>query len=147
MNKFVWIFLALLSGALLPVQAGLNTRLGKVIDSPLYAALISFLVGTIALVAYILITRQSFTWSSLAAVPAHLWTGGLIGAFFVAAIIFIFPQLGPGLSFGLIVTGQMVVSIILEHKNILVAQPHPVNLMKLCGVALVIIGVIIIRKY
>ena len=147
MNKLIWILLALLCGAFLPIQAGLITRLGKMIESPMYASLFSFVVGTVALLAYIIITRQSFSWAGAKEVPGYLWTGGLLGAFYISMIILIFPQLGPGLTFGLIVAGQMVVSVILEHKNILVNQAHAINPIKLCGVALVIIGVIIIRKY
>lgn len=40
--KFTWMFIAFLSGAVLPIQAGLNTKLGKSIESPVFAALISF---------------------------------------------------------------------------------------------------------
>jgi len=46
-----------------------------------------------------------------------------------------------------VVAGQMIVSVLLEHNNILVAQQNPINVMKLLGIGLVIAGVIIIRKY
>jgi transporter family-2 protein len=147
MNNSIWIFVALLSGAFLPIQAGLNTKLGKTLDSPLYAALASFLVGTIGIIAYILITRQTVSWSGIKDAPAYTWLGGLLGAFYITVIVLVFPKLGPGLTFGLIVGGQMVVSIILEHFNVLVTQQNPVNMMKIIGVILVVAGVIIIRKY
>jgi len=53
----------------------------------------------------------------------------------------------PGLTFGLVVAGQMLLSLVLEHFNILVAQQSPINAMKVLGMALVVVGVIIIRKY
>lgn len=147
MNKLTWIILTLIAGALLPVQAGLNAKLGKAAASPIYAALISFLVGTAGLIIYIVITGQTLSWSGLKNAPAHIWLGGLIGAFYIAVMVLAFPALGPGLTFGLIVAGQMVLSIFLEHFNILVAQPNPVNWMRILGMVLVIGGVIIIRKY
>jgi transporter family-2 protein len=55
--------------------------------------------------------------------------------------------LGPGLTFALIVAGQMLFTVVLEHFNVLVAQPHPMNFPRLIGVLLVIAGAIIIRKY
>jgi transporter family-2 protein len=147
MDKFSWIILALLSGAFLPIQAGLNTKLGKTLESPLYSALVSFVVGTVGLIIYILVTRQTMSLSGIKEAPSYVWVGGLLGAFYITVIVVVFPKLGPGLTFGLIVAGQMVVSLVLEHFNILVAQQTPVNFMKVVGVLLVIAGVIIIRKY
>lgn len=46
-----WLLLALplLSGAMMPVQAGVNAQLAQRIDSVLAASLISFVVGSLAL--------------------------------------------------------------------------------------------------
>lgn len=147
MNKLMWIALAFLSGAFLPIQAGLNTKLGKAAESPVYASMLSFAVGTLGLITYILITKQSMSWAGVREAPAHVWLGGLLGAFYVTVIILAFPKLGPGLTFGLVVAGQMIISILLEHFNILVAQQNSMSFMKLLGVLLVVAGVIIIRKF
>ncbi len=143
----MWIALAFLSGAFLPIQAGLNAKLGKAAESPVYASMLSFAVGTLGLLTYILITKQSMSWAGVREAPAHVWLGGLLGAFYVTVIILAFPKLGPGLTFGLVIAGQMIVSILLEHFNILVAQQNSISLMKLFGVLLVVAGVIIIRKF
>lgn len=147
MDKIIWIFLALLAGAFLPIQAGLNARLGKEAANPVYASLLSFVVGAAGLLIYILLTRQTLSWEGVKAAPAWAWAGGLLGAFYVTVIIFAFPKLGPGMTFGLIVAGQMIISILLEHFNLLVAQQSSVSIMKLIGIALIVAGVIIIRKY
>ncbi|RZJ66934.1 MAG: DMT family transporter [Flavobacterium sp.] len=147
MNKVIWIALVLLSGAFLPIQAGLNAKLGKAAGNPVYASLFSFAVGAVGLVAYILITRQTVSWSGVKDAPGYVWAGGLLGAFYVTFILLAFPKLGPGLTFGLVVAGQMIVSVLLEHFNILVAQPNPMSFMKLLGIALIVAGVVIIRKY
>ena len=147
MNKLMWIALAFLSGAFLPIQAGLNAKLAKAAESPVYASMLSFAVGTLGLITYILITKQSMSWAGVREAPAHVWLGGLLGAFYVTIIILAFPKLGPGLTFGLVVAGQMIISILLEHFNILVAQQNSMSFMKLLGVLLVVAGVIIIRKF
>lgn len=147
MNKLMWIALAFLSGAFLPIQAGLNAKLGKAAESPVYASMLSFAIGTLGLITYILITKQSMSWAGVREAPAHVWLGGLLGAFYVTVIILAFPKLGPGLTFGLVVAGQMIISILLEHFNILVAQQNSMSFMKLLGVMLVVAGVIIIRKF
>lgn len=146
-NKILWIILAFLSGAFLPIQAGMNAKLGKAAASPVYASMFSFVVGIAGIILYILLTRQTVSWAGVKEAPAYAWLGGLLGAFYVTVIILAYPKLGPGLTFGLVVAGQMIVSVFLEHYNILVVQQNPVNYMKILGVILVIAGVIILRKY
>ena len=147
MGKVIWIVLTLVAGAFLPIQAGLNTRLGKAIASPVYASLISFFVGLVGLLIYILITRQTVSFSGIKDSPGYIWIGGLLGAFYITVIIFAFPVLGPGVTFGLIVAGQMVVSILLAHFNILVVHQSSISFLKIFGVLLIVAGVIIIRRY
>ena len=143
----MWIALAFLSGSFLPIQAGLNAKLGKTVESPVYASMLSFVIGALGLITYILITKQSMSWAGVREAPAHVWIGGLLGAFYVTIIILAFPKLGPGFTFGLVVAGQMIISILLEHFNILVAQQNSISFMKMIGVLLVVAGVIIIRRF
>ena len=145
--KITWIIVALLSGAFLPIQAGLNTRLGKSIESPVHASLFSFVIGALAVVPYVTLTRQHVAWIALKTTPVYTWIGGVLGAFYVTAIILAFPRIGPALTFGLVVTGQMVISVLLDHFNILVAQHHSINIWRLLGIVFIVAGVIIIRKF
>jgi transporter family-2 protein len=147
MNNNNWILITLLGGAVLPIQAGINAKLGKAAESPLHATAISFIVGLIGLILYIIITKQSFSLAGIKGAPAYAWLGGLFGAFYVTVVILSFKELGPALTFGLIVAGQMICSVLLEHFKILVAQPNPISMYRLIGVAFVVVGVIIIRKF
>lgn len=147
MDKIIWIVLTLLSGVFLPIQAGLNSKLSKSIESSIYASLISFVVGAIGLLTYILVTRQTLSVSGLKSAPNYVWLGGLLGAFYIAVTNMAFPKLGPGLTFGLVIAGQMSISLFLEHHGILVAQQNPINYMRIFGLILVVVGVVIIRKY
>jgi bacterial/archaeal transporter family-2 protein len=147
MTKFILIALAFISGAFLPLQAALNTRLGKSVGNPVYASMFSFIVGAFGIALYILFTKQSFSWAGVRSAPVYAWIGGLLGAFYVTVIIFLFPKLGPGLTFGLVIAGQMILAALLEHFNILVAQPHPMNFLRVLGILLVIAGVILLRLF
>ncbi|MBW2093830.1 MAG: DMT family transporter [Deltaproteobacteria bacterium] len=51
----LYIVLAVLAGFCLPTQAGINAQLSIFTHSSVMAATISFAVGTIALVAYVLL--------------------------------------------------------------------------------------------
>jgi transporter family-2 protein len=147
MGKIVWIVVAFLAGAFLPLQGGLNALLGKEVKSPMFASLISFIIGTLLIALYIVVTGQSLSWEGMRNVPWYGWLGGLFGAYCLTAIILAFPNLGPGLTFGLLVAGQMMISVILEHFGILIAEPHSISLMRVLGVFLVMGGVVMVRVF
>jgi transporter family-2 protein len=145
--KTFFIILTVLAGCVLPFQGAINGRLGKSIGSPVFASLISFLIGTIALLLYGIITQSSFRLQSIKQVPAFEWTGGILGAFYVLVVVLMLPRLGAALAFSLIVAGQMAVSMWLDHAGILVSVQHPINIWRVLGLCLIISGVIIVRRF
>jgi transporter family-2 protein len=147
MGKIIWILVAFLAGAFIPMQGGVNAFLGKEVKSPMHASLFSFAIGTIILLLYVILTKQTVSWEGVKSAPWFAWLGGFLGAYCLTAILFSFPRLGPGLTFGLVVAGQMIISVALEHFNILVAQPHPITLPRILGIVLMVGGVILIRLF
>ena len=129
------------------MQAALNSRMGRAIESPAYATLISFVVGTIAVALYIVFTRQHVAWQGNKTVTWFTWLAGGLGVFYIMVSILAFPRIGPALTFALVVGGQMIMALLLEHFGLLGAQQNSINLWRILGVALIIGGVIIIRKF
>ncbi|HEY8403090.1 MAG TPA: DMT family transporter [Flavobacteriales bacterium] len=146
MEKYIWVIVSFLAGAFLPIQAGINAKLGKAASSPAVASLLSFFVGLMALIVYVLVTQQNYSLKGLKEAPAYTWTGGLIGAFYVTIIILAFPRIGPGLTFGLVIAGQLLLSIIMEHYQLLGAHHHPVNIARVIGMLLIVAGVVLIKR-
>ncbi|WP_372715715.1 DMT family transporter [Novipirellula sp.] len=147
MAKLIWILMALAAGTALPLQGGVNAKLGKAGASPAHAAFISFAVGTVALLSYILLTKQTVSWTGIRQLPPQYWIGGILGATYVTIVILVFPKLGPGLAFSLIVAGQMAMALLLEHYNILVAQQQSVSLGRIMGVVLIVVGVVFLKRF
>lgn len=147
MDKIFWIAIVIAAGAMLPVQAGLNAKVGKALESPVHASFLSFVVGAIALALYLLVTRQPAQWQHWRDIPPVAWSAGALGAIYVTITVLAFPRLGAPLTFGLIVTGQLLITLLLDHFKILVAVQHPVNFYRLLGVALIIAGVVLIRRF
>lgn len=146
MEKYLWVIVSFFAGAFLPIQAGINAKLGKAANSPAMASLLSFLVGLMALIVYLIVSQQNYSIKGLKEAPSYAWTGGLIGAFYVTVIIFAFPKIGPGLTFGLVIAGQLLLSIIMEHFQLLGAHHHPINLSRIIGMLLIVGGVVLIKK-
>lgn len=147
-NTYYYLFIALLAGAMMPTQAATNNKMATFVDSPVLAAFISFLVGTIALLVYLLLTGVPLT--NVAAVreaPAIAWVGGLLGAFFVAASVTLVPRLGVALTFSLIIAGQMIVTLVIDHFGLLGLDVKPVNWLRIAGIILITGGVGLIRRF
>jgi len=138
----------LAAGTVAPLQAGLNGKMGRAIGDPFYAALISFAVGTLGLFCYALITRVEFANIRHAAnIHWTVWTAGLLGAFYVTAILILTPKLGSALTFGLIVAGQLGMALFLDHFGLLGLPVQVLSWQRLLGISLITAGVILIRKY
>jgi len=142
------LFIALAAGMLAPLQAGLNGKMGRAIESPVYAALISFAVGTLALFCYALATRINFTNIRYAA-DTHwsVWSAGFLGAFYVTATIILTPRLGAALTFSLVVAGQLIMAVFMDHFGLLGVSIQPLSWQRFAGIALITAGVLLIRKF
>ncbi len=117
-------------------------------DNPILAAFISFAVGTIALFVYILLTGvplSQLTQSTNA--PLVAWIGGFLGAFFVSVMATVVPRIGVALAFSLAIGGQMIITLLIDHFGWLGVPEKPINLYRVCGAALITVGVILIRKF
>ncbi|WP_136333548.1 DMT family transporter, partial [Pseudomonas aeruginosa] len=90
-----WLFvLPLLAGACLPLQAGINGQLAKQVSSVLAAALISFFVGTLGLLALTLSQREFPGLAALRGLSWWHWCGGFLGMFFIFIAAFAAPRIG-----------------------------------------------------
>lgn len=148
MGKFIFIFMAFVAGALLPVQAAFNARMGKISGSPMIAAFVSFAVGTIALLIYLLISKQQVSFADTAkATPWYVWFAGILGCFYVASSVMLLPRLGVALTFGLVIFGQLIVALIIDHYGLFGAVIKTINVYRILGVILLVSGVILIRKF
>lgn len=147
-NIYFYIVLALAAGAMMPTQAATNNKMAMVVGGPILSAFISFVVGTVALFVYLLVSGVPL--ANLAAVkdaPAIAWTGGLLGAFFVASAVTLVPRIGVAMAFSLIIAGQMIVSLIIDHFGILGVPERAVTPARIAGIALIAGGVVLIRKF
>ena len=149
MSAFIfYILLAVAAGFCLPVQAGINAHLSQLTRSSILAATISFGVGTAALVAYSLMLRIPLPpAAALGGSAWWVWTGGFYGAFFVTVTVVLAPKLGAASMVALIVAGQMLMSVLLDHYGLLGFPMHPINWARLTGVGLLVGGVIMIRWF
>jgi transporter family-2 protein len=143
----IWfLLLAVLTGVVLPVQAGVNQQLRLVLGHPVLAAGVSFLIGTLALGTYIVAARLSIPAGAFGRTLWWHWTGGILGAFFVATAVVLTPRLGAATLVATVVAGQMVASLFLDHYGLVGYAKHPMDAGRVIGALLVIAGVLLIQR-
>ncbi len=148
MATWGYLLFAVAAGAMLPVQFGINAELARWLESPLRAALVSFVVGTLGLLAVTLLLLRGWPpVSRLAEAPWWLWVGGLMGAFYVIGSIVAAPRLGAVTLVALILAGQAVASLVVDHFGWVGFAEHPISPGRLLGVALVAAGVALVRIF
>ncbi len=148
MNYILCLILALLAGAMMPTQTAINNKLATVVQSPVLSAFISFAVGLVALFIFIVASGTSFSNLSYSKnAPPVAWLGGLCGAFFVTAVVTVVPRLGVALTFSILILGQMIATLPIDHFGFLGLPVKEINVPRILGVLLVIAGVVIIRKF
>lgn len=143
----VFLLLAILAGAVLPVQTGINLQLRGVFGQPIVAALVSFVVGTVGLALLVTALRAPVPLGDAWARSAWWnWIGGLLGAVYVVSAIVLAPRLGAATLVAALVAGQMLASVLIDHYGWVGFAVHPVNPLRILGAALVVGGVMLVQR-
>ncbi|PZR77088.1 MAG: hypothetical protein DI537_43665, partial [Stutzerimonas stutzeri] len=139
MPAVAWWLLTLpfIAGAMLPLQAGINGQVARQLGNVMGAALLSFAVGTLALFLIVLTQRDLPALQSLKALSWWQWTGGLLGAFFIATAAFAAPRTGALLFMALLLAGQLFVALLLDHFGWAGFRQSPISLGKVAGLLLI----------
>lgn len=140
------MFLVLLAGGMIALQAPTNAILARAGGSPILAALISFVVGTATLVLVWLVSGNRPRPSVLAELPWYAWLGGAYGALYVAVAAYAAPRLGLAALITIGIAGQIAMALFLDHVGALGLPREPMNLGRLAGALLVIAGVVLVRR-
>src|ERR1700761_8690337 len=142
-----YFILAFVAGMALTVQVGINSTLRRGLGSPGMATLVSFAVGTVGLALFLLLTRTSLpTRTAMASVPSWAWYGGLVGAFYVATTVIAGPRLGSATLLALVVLGQLLASLVIDHFGWIGFPEHPHSTLRVLGAILLFSGVLLIVR-
>lgn len=146
-GKLFWQILALLSGFCLAIQPAVNGHLGIGISSGIQAALISFLIGTILLIAINVILKQmtSVKMAFQKKAPWWFYMGGFLGALYVFFALVITPEIGTGAFVIFVLIGQMVVSLLIDNYGLLRSRIRKVSYIQIIGLVVMLLGAGIVK--
>jgi transporter family-2 protein len=139
------VILTAVAGGLIALQAPINAGLGKATGS-LPAALVSFLVGTVALTAIVVISGKAGGLSSTFDVSWYYLLGGLLGAVYVANALIAVSAIGAGGVAAATITGQLVASVAIDRLGAFGLDEIPLTPERLLGVGLLLAGTLLVVR-
>jgi transporter family-2 protein len=132
-------------GGLIALQAPINSGLGKATGT-FPAAAISFITGTVLLVAIVLVTGDVGKMSGLTDVRWYYLVGGLLGAAYVTTVLLTVRTLGAGGVTAATVAGQLTAAVVIDRLGILGLETKPITLGRVIGIALLFTGTLLVIR-
>lgn len=140
--------LALFAGFLMASQAAINGHLGVLVGSSLKAALVSFSIGSIALILLVMAQRLKVRVrvpEGKSSNPLWMWFGGVLGALYVLGSAFLVPLIGAGLTIVATLLGMISGSLAVDKFGVLEAPKRYVGLPQVISLVVMLVGVVLIR--
>ncbi len=146
--QWPYLLFAVVAGAMIPFQAGINSQLSHWVGGPIRAAFVSFVVGTVALlILAVAVRKPAPSLGRLGDAPWWVWIGGLLGAFYVAGSIYAAPKLGAALLIAAVVAGQTAASVVIDQYGWVGFKEQHISAGRIAGVLLVAGGVTLVRVF
>jgi transporter family-2 protein len=151
-SKIGWILLALLAGALLPVQGAINGLLRSDIGAPFVVGTVSFAVATLSMAVVLLVTltlaeAPKPQLSGLATMPWWGWLGAFCGATYVTTMFTAIPVIGTAATVGFTVAGQQVASLFVDRYGWFRLPKRGISSLRYAGVLILLMGVALIQAF
>ncbi len=146
------ILAAVAAGMMIPAQAAFNAEFASHSGHPIHGAITNFLVGLSALVlasaGFVILGKSPLpdVGEALRSAPWWAWLGGFCGATLVLTGVLAARPLGAATLVACLVVGQLLSSVLLDHTGVLGYAKVSLSPMRLAGVALLIIGLVLIQR-
>lgn len=153
----VYAALAAAAGSCIALQASANGKFRQNLATgagedapehlgPAWASYFSILGTILCATVAMLILRPPFpTKEAFQSTQWWNWIGGPLGALIVLAGATLTPKLGAAAFIALVVGGQILCSMVLDHFGLMGLPPTPISLGRVIGAVLVVVGVICVK--
>ncbi|HXW58223.1 MAG TPA: DMT family transporter [Solirubrobacteraceae bacterium] len=147
MSRALAVALTIGAGCLVGAQPAVNARLGKAIGT-VQAASVSFLVGTVVLVAIAAFVNGGLgAIANAGSAPWWAFIGGLLGAAYVTVALVAVRTLGAAGLTAAVITGQLAISVVIDRFGLLGVAKQHISAPRIIGLALLVAGVaLVVRK-
>jgi len=145
MDRGLAVILTAVAGGLIALQAPINAGLGKATGS-LPAAFVSFLIGTVALAAIVVLSGNAGGIGSTFDVSWYYLLGGLLGALYVANALVAVTAIGAGGVAAATITGQLAASVAIDRLGLFGLDQVALSPARVLGVGLLLAGTVLVIR-
>ncbi|MDB5341859.1 MAG: hypothetical protein JWP89_236 [Schlesneria sp.] len=139
--RILYLCLAFVAGAAASLQVPVNAALRTNLTHPMQATFASFVVGMLAsLVCCLVLGSPLPSADSMSRIPWWAWFGGVLGMIYVGTAIVVSPKIGVAPMLSMVIAGQMVASMLIDHFGLLQAPLFHATPLRLVGALLVAVG-------
>ncbi|WID94210.1 DMT family transporter [Bosea vestrisii] len=151
-SKLGWMLLALVAGAVLPIQGAINGLLRHDLGAPFVVGTISFVVATLSMITVLLVTLLLMNGAKpqlggLRTMPWWGWIGAVCGATYVTTVFTAIPAIGTAATVGLTVAGQQIVSLFVDRHGWFRLPQREISALRFAGVVVLLLGVAAIKVF
>ena len=137
--KLFALILAFAAGALVTLQIASTSKLKEAVGATVPAAIASSLFGVALLGAAMVVMQVPWpTFDKLISAPWSAWMGGAFGAFYALVTIGLARHLGATTLVTVIVVGQLICSVVIDHFRVLGFEARAASVARLTGCALLL---------
>ncbi|MEA2348400.1 MAG: bacterial/archaeal transporter family-2 protein [Thermoleophilaceae bacterium] len=145
-REHLLIITTVVAGGLVALQAPINSTLGRSVGT-FAAASISFIVGTVVLVAITVTLGGGFGQvGQVQGLPWYYLIGGLLGAVYVTNALVSVRTLGAGGITAATITGQLLTAVAIDRFGVLGIPEKPLSIGRIAGVVLLVVGTYLIVR-
>ncbi len=144
-SKGLAVLLTAVAGGLIALQAPINAGLGRATGS-LPAALVSFVIGTVALAAIVVLSGRVGGLQSTFDVSWYYLLGGLLGAVYVANALIAVSTIGAGGVAAVTIAGQLSASVAIDRLGLFGLDQIPLSPERIVGIALLLVGTLLVVR-
>ena len=133
----------MLAGISVALQTSFNAASQKIIGPYSLVAISGLTTGLVGLTVALFIGRPEITGRAL----GYSLASGVLGAVIVGSVAVAASQGGVARALSLVIGTQLIFSLILDRLGLFGAGASEVGLLKVVGVALIVIGGILVVRY
>ncbi len=143
--------LAFAIGMATNLQSSVNGQLRTVTGNPAFASTVNFAVGTLLLIVLLVVCARRGQYpfprrDVLRQTSWWMWSGGPLGVLYVMGGVLLPPVIGYGAFFSMLVAGQLLFSVAIDHFGWFSTLVTPLNKRRALGLLLLVVGALLVQN-
>jgi len=138
-SVFLFVIIGLVSGMAIGLQGPMASIITQKLGT-LESVFIVHMGGVVVSLVPLLLFKRGGNLGQWRVLPWYVFIAGVFGLIVLASISYLIPQIGATEAIILVMVGQVVIGVVLDHFGLLGAEVHPVTFPRLFGIGVIFLG-------